>query len=550
MAGASGKESGGQGSAAAGQGRHLRRDVGLVGLTFVSLGSIIGSGWLLGALTAAKAAGPASLVSWVLTGVIVVVLALIHAELGAAYPVSGGTARFPHFVFGPLGGFVAGWMAWLGAVTIAPIEVMAALQYLSNQIPDLVVEVAGTPVLTGVGLIVSCVLMAVFAIINVWGVRKLSETNTPVVWWKVAVPLLTVAVFLVVAFHPSNFSAGGGFAPFGVKGILAALPAGVVFSMVGFEQAIQLGGEARNPKRDLPRAVIGAVVIGTAIYLLLEVAFIGALDPSALVGGWSNPIEKGALGPYAGIATTLGLGWLAFVLYVDAFISPAGTGLVYVATSSRLTYGMSRNGYIPVAFERVSRQGVPIFSILFAFVVGLIAFLPFPSWQALVGFISSAIALMYAFTPVSLAALRARDPDRERPYRLRGASVLAPLGFIAANLIVYWGGWKTDSRLFLAVLAGFALLAASYLTRANPRRPKIDWRESAWVLPYLAGMALITYLGQFDGLGVIPFWWDMGVIVVFSLIIFYIAVALALPTERVAEYVQLEEQEAAASEMG
>src|SRR5437588_2050950 len=101
---------------------HLRRDVGFWGLTFVSLGSIIGSGWLLGALTAAKLAGPASLLSWILAAVMLALLALVHAELGAAYPIAGGTARFPAFVFGPLAGFSAGWMAWLQAVSIAPIE--------------------------------------------------------------------------------------------------------------------------------------------------------------------------------------------------------------------------------------------------------------------------------------------------------------------------------------------------------------------------------------------------------------------------------------------
>ena len=113
-------------------GRGLRRTIGFWGLMFVSLGSIIGSGWLLGALGAAKAAGPASLISWVLAGAMLAVLALIHAELGTAYPVAGGTARFPYFAFGTLAGFTAGWAAWLQAVTIAPIEVEASIQYLSN----------------------------------------------------------------------------------------------------------------------------------------------------------------------------------------------------------------------------------------------------------------------------------------------------------------------------------------------------------------------------------------------------------------------------------
>src|SRR5690242_21277521 len=101
---------------APGRSHDLQRSIGFWGLLFVSLGSIIGSGWLLGALGAAVAAGPASLISWVLAAFLLTLLALVHAELGAAYPVAGGTARFPYFAFGALAGFTAGWAAWLQAV--------------------------------------------------------------------------------------------------------------------------------------------------------------------------------------------------------------------------------------------------------------------------------------------------------------------------------------------------------------------------------------------------------------------------------------------------
>jgi len=112
------------GRAAGGVGGHvLRKDVRLSGLTMISLGSVIGSGWLLGELGAAKAAGPASMFSWILAGLILVFIALVYCELGATYAVSGGTARFPHIGFGALGGFTGGWMAFMQAVTIAPIEV-------------------------------------------------------------------------------------------------------------------------------------------------------------------------------------------------------------------------------------------------------------------------------------------------------------------------------------------------------------------------------------------------------------------------------------------
>src|SRR4249920_3567443 len=111
---------------------HLTRAVGFYGLMFVSLGSIIGSGWLLGALNAAETAGPASVISWVLAAAMLTVLALVYAELGAAYPVAGGTGRYPYFSHGPLAGFCAGWYSWLQAVAIAPIEVLAAITYVNS----------------------------------------------------------------------------------------------------------------------------------------------------------------------------------------------------------------------------------------------------------------------------------------------------------------------------------------------------------------------------------------------------------------------------------
>src|SRR5436853_217861 len=110
----------------------LRRSVGFYGLMFVSLGSIIGSGWLLGALNAAQVAGPASVLSWILAACMLALLALTYAELGAAYPVAGGSARFPYYSHGPIAGFTAGWASWLQAVFIAPIEVLAAITYVNS----------------------------------------------------------------------------------------------------------------------------------------------------------------------------------------------------------------------------------------------------------------------------------------------------------------------------------------------------------------------------------------------------------------------------------
>lgn len=162
-------------------------------------------------------------------------------------------------------------------MTPAPIEVEAALGYLDHTWHGLI-KTTGALTLKGLGIAV--VLMLFFAVINILGVQWLAKTNTIAVLWKIAVPVLTVCVFIAVSFQPSNFTAGGGFAPYGAHGIFAALPLGVVFALQGFEQATQLAGEARDPQRNVPRAVIGAVVIGTLLYLALEIAFIGACTPA------------------------------------------------------------------------------------------------------------------------------------------------------------------------------------------------------------------------------------------------------------------------------
>ncbi|HET6548965.1 MAG TPA: amino acid permease, partial [Solirubrobacter sp.] len=103
--------------------RGMRRDVGRVGLLFAGVGSIIGSGWLFGALTASTIAGPAAIISWVLGGFMVLLIGLCYAELGAMLPVSGGVVRDPHFSFGSLTSYTSGWITWIACVTTAPIEV-------------------------------------------------------------------------------------------------------------------------------------------------------------------------------------------------------------------------------------------------------------------------------------------------------------------------------------------------------------------------------------------------------------------------------------------
>jgi len=506
--------------------------------------SIIGSGWLLGSWKGAYSAGTAAILAWVIAGIAIIVLALIHAELGGMYPVAGGTARFPHFAFGSVAGISFGFFSWVQAITVAPIECFAVMQYAQYWWHGLFNTTTGQ--VTGLGYGMSFVLLAIFTLLNFFAMRLFNKVNSAITWWKIAIPVLAIIV-LLFKFHPSNFGSHGGFMPLGAKAFFGAIPsAGIIFAYLGFEQADQLAGEIRNPQKNLPRAIITAVLLGTIIYVMLQVVFIGALQPSALNGGWAALANNKGLvaGPLAFIAGAASLGWLAWIIRVDAVISPAGTGLIYQTSTSRVGYGLARNRYYPQIFAQVDKRGVPWVSLILAFVFGLLFLLPFPSWSALVGLVTAASVLMYAGAPLSLSALRKQVPDAVRPYRLPGASVLSPIAFIIASLIIYWSGFTVIWKLGVVLVIGYILIGISMAM--DSERPPLDWKSAQWLPVYLVGMGIISWQGQYSGesalspplnTGRIHFGWDIAIVAVFSLIIFYWAQAVRAPREEVMELV-------------
>jgi amino acid transporter len=530
----------------------LRREIGLIGAIWASETSIIGSGWLFAGMGAAVMAGPAAIYGWLIGGVCVIILALVHAELGGLYPVAGGTARFPHLAFGSVAGISFGFFSWLQAITVAPVECYAVMEYGQYYWHSIYNPSTGR--ITGLGFAMTIVLMAVFTAINFLAVRWFARVSNTIMWWKIAVPVLTI-IILFFKFHPSNFTAGvaggpdghGGFMPFGIKAVFAAIPsAGIVFSYLGFEQADQLAGEIKNPQKNLPRAIIIACLLGTLVYILAQIVFIGATPTSLLHHGFAgiastNPI---VIYPFAAIAGLAGLGWLSTILHLDAFVSPFGTGMIYQTSTSRIGYGLGRNRYYPQAFQWTDRNGVPWFSLIAAFVFGIFFLLPFPSWQSLVGLVTGASVLMYAGAPLALSAFRKQVPEATRPYRVPGAVWFSPLAFIVANMIIYWSGFNVIWKLGVCIVIGYAIVAVCMFF--DPQRPPLDWRSAQWLPVYLIGMGIISWQGEF-GSGAppintdrIPSWWDYGIVAVFSLVIFFWAQATRLPRSEVERLVELQ----------
>jgi amino acid transporter len=541
----------------------LRRDVGPIGLLFSSTTSVIGSGWLFAAFTAAAIAGPSSIFSWLIGGAILALIALCYSELSTLLPVAGGSSRYPHYAFGSLAGGIFGWFSYLQAASVAPIEAIAAISYLSATSWGQALYDRHTNQLSTTGIVVAIAVLLAFVVINLVGVAWVARTNSTLTWWKISVPVLVVLVLLGLSAHPGNLTSFGFFAHGSDGGLHAVLAAvsegGVIFGLLGFEQAVQLGGESANPSRDLPLAVLGSLGIGVVLYTLIQLVFLISVSPESLahLGGWTHLGGDTALGrsPFLTISGILGLSWLAWIVRVDAVLSPAGAALIYQTTSSRLLYGLARNGYVPRRLEqRTSRAKVPWLAVAATTTIGILFLFPFPSWSKLVSVCTTATIMMYASTPLSLAALRRSLPEPLRPFRLPAARFMAPLAFACANLIVYWAGWGVYSTLMLTLVLWLGVWGVTLVMGLGERQPNADLGAAVWLVPYLVGMGVIAYLGNFghgpmaDGLG--PFagvavgatgWLpadvDLIVVALFSVAIYALAMTRRLPEAMVRRYV-------------
>lgn len=504
----------------------LNRRFTPVMLLMISINGMVGSAWLFAPLYAAKIAGSAAIIAWIIGGLATALIALTFAELSVLFPVAGGTAQIPQMSHGMFTSFVLSFAAWLSAMTMAPIEVQAILQYASTYFTSLMTLHHDVPVLTMTGHVWAAILMLSFCMINIASFKGLVRFNSALIIFKISVIFIAVFFLMRASFHTENFNGmtDNLFSASGWQAILTAVATGgIAFAFTGFKHGVELAGEAKQMAFAIPLAIVGSVICCLILYLGLQVAFIGALDPSMLTQGWGQLSFLGDVGPFAGLAAGLGLAWLVKLLYIDAVISPAGAGLIYVTSTARILYAMSEIGYMPRWLTKLNQQNFPIAAIAVNFVLGMFLFLPFPGWQAMVSFLVSGMVISYAIGPIALLCMRYELPDEKRGFRLPAAPLLCSLAFYFCNLLSYWTGWDTISKLAIAMIIGMIFFVFAVIRGRLPI-DSLGLRSALWVIPYFAGLVVISYLGAFGGQHVIPFGWDFLVIAIFSISILYLAV--------------------------
>lgn len=501
----------------------FKRSIGRYAILFAAIGGMIGSGWLLTPFSAAKIAGPAAIITWPLAGIFMLFIAYTFIVLTRTLPIAGGTVRFLQLSHGHFVGFTFSWIAWLAWISVTPIEVLAVLQYTTNWLPSLMHKVNGSDELTLRGFEFAVVLMVVMYLINIGGIKILSRANNLVVFFKLFIPLATLFVLFFLRFHRENFYVQG-FMPMGIKGILAALPtAGVIYAMIGFNPAIQLAAEVKNPEKSIGFAIIGAILICVVLYTLLQIVFIGALQPKDFTHGWSSLSFTGDTGPFAGIIMTLGLVWYVKLLYVDAVVSPLGTGMIQAAATGRLTYGMAKNHYLPKFLTQLNPRQSPAIALAFNIIIGFLFFLPFPSWQKMVGFLVSCLSIGYVVGPISLMTMKKALPKRLKQYSAVWLQLMSLMAFYVCNLIIFWSGWGVIYKVMIAFAIGYIILISYVICSRKENKINMNIAQGWWVIPYIIGLGTISYLSSYGGNNVIHFGWDFVIVAMFTLVIFYLA---------------------------
>lgn len=477
--------------------RGLRRSLGLLALTMMGVGAIIGTGIFVLTAEAAQKAGPSMVVAFLIAGLVCALAALCYAELASLVPVSGSAYTYSYAVFGEVTAWMVGWALLLEYAVAASAVAVGWSSYLAGWLARGVgIELdeqyalgyfAGGLV-NAPALLVVLVLSSVLAL----GTRLSAGLNAVLVMIKIAA-LLGFVVLSAVAFDEARFEP---FAPHGwhdAPGFgIAAATATVFFAFIGFDALSTAAEESRQPQRDLPLSLLLSIVLCTGLFVAVAAGVAGTVDSQPIhgvAGEWLAPGSAAlgarcALPEYAEALVCSGeplafaldvIGWdrLSALMGLAAFIALPSVILMMLYGQSRVLFAMARDGLLPfhATLSQVhTKSHTPQRVTLIAGLVSAGAAALWPVGR-LAEIANSGI--LFAFMMVSLGVLwlRWREPQRSRPFRVPLIGLVAPASLLGCGaLFIYLPSSAKLAFLGWTVLGLVIYLA--YGLRCSPlRRP-------------------------------------------------------------------------------
>ncbi|MFJ6948589.1 amino acid permease [Streptomyces wuyuanensis] len=432
-----------------GEGGTLRRSLTMWQLTMISIGATLGTGIFVVLGEATPLAGPAVAISFVVAGLTALFSALSYAELAGAVPVSGSSYSYSYATMGELIAWVCGWCLVLEyGVSVAAVAVGWG-EYLNELLDGTIgVTIPGAvsaPVGEGGFINLPALVVVLLAMVFLMGGAKESARVNTVM---VVIKIVTLLLFIGIGFMGVKAGNYAPLAPLGITGISAAA-ATLFFSYIGFDAASTAGEEAKNPKKDLPRAIMLSLLIVTVLYCLVALVAVGAMPWQDFEG------TEAALAQIMKDVT--GQSFWAVVLAAGAVIAIASVVFAVLYGQTRILFAMSRDGLVPKVFAKVDEKtGAPRANtvIVSLFCGVLAAFIPLGELAN-----ATSIGTLFAFALVNVAViiLRWKRPDMDRTFKVMLFPVTPILGFgfcayMMLNLPgitwVWFGGWMAAGLVF------------------------------------------------------------------------------------------------------
>ncbi|MET9727506.1 amino acid permease [Streptomyces zaomyceticus] len=417
------------------EGHGLKRTMGLFQLVCFGVGAIVGTGIFVGLSDSVAEAGPAVVISYVLAAITCVFTAFSFAELGGAIPVSGSSYSFAYASLGERTAFLVGWCLLLEyGVSVSAVAVGWS-QYLNELLDSLIgvrlpEALSAGPADGGVVNVPAVVVILLAATLLVRGVRESARATAAMAVLKIGI----LIVFCAIGF--SAFRAGhlSPFAEHGVGGITAGASV-AFFSYIGFDAITTAGEEVKNPRRNIPIAILVCIGLVTLLYCAVALSAIGALGADAVAG------QPAALSLVVDQVTgsSVGGGIIAF----GAVVAIASVVLAVMYGQTRILMSMSRDGLVPRVFERVSpRSATPVAN---TWIVAAVFAVPaaFASLDVVVNLTTIGTLAIMAVVNLAVMVLRRRNPELPRSFRVP-LFPLSPILGIGFCLYLIWGtGWTT-----------------------------------------------------------------------------------------------------------
>lgn len=428
----------------------LKRSLGAFELTMLGVGVIIGSGlFVITGVAAADRAGPGLILSFILAGLACACAALCYAELASAIPVSGSSYTFAYVGLGEIFGWFIGWCITLEyVVAMSAIAVgwsayaVNILELMEIHLPEKLITDFSSG---GIMNLPAIIIISIMAMLQLWGTKESARLNNILVFVKLGVILLFI---ILVAKHvdPSNYTP---FLPYGWSGVFSGA-AIVFFAYLGFDAIANSAEEVRDPQKNMPKGIIGSLVIATTLYIIVTLMLTGVAKYS---------VYSGVAAPVAHALNEVGIRWGSALVSVGAIAGLTTGVLVLLGSESRLIYSMSRDGLLPRSFSKVSRRGVPNQAVICVWIIGVILAVVLP-----IGTIAELcnIGTLWAFffVSVTVIVLRKMHPEMPRAFKVPAVPAIPLISMALCIFLVIQLDTMTWIAFVLWTIAGMAIYFA------------------------------------------------------------------------------------------